>query len=151
MKRTPFVRQHICVATCAVLAGCYNAAADFKQLAAAHEVAQGQVVHVDCGDHGAVYYSFLAAGAEHRAKAPNGQLNCHSAQRGDKVTVFYDPKNPRTNTVVNPNVAYANAKGWYVPEWLWFIGVPALFVVAITALELSRSKKSKNVRGENGA
>jgi hypothetical protein len=123
------------------ITGCYNAANDLKQLVVEHEVTQGQVVHVDCGNHGAVYYSFIAADGEHRAKAPNGQINCKASQRGDKVTVFYDAKDPKTNTVLSPEVAYARAKGWYIPEWLWFIAIPALFVVAPIARELSRSKR----------
>ena len=114
------------------LTGCYNEAADFKRLAAAPAQAEGRVVYIDCKSHGLVVYAFDVGGQEHRGKAAG--LSCESTKLGDKITIFYDPTHPSTNSSRQLSDAYEAARGWYVPDWVFpLIVLPLLVILGIIA------------------
>jgi hypothetical protein len=96
------------------LAGCYNAAEPYRALVADNVTTTGQVSHVACNDHGAVYYAFNAGGREYRARAPAGVPTCETAKPGDPVVVYYRPSDPATNTLLHPAKAYDQERGWTV-------------------------------------
>ena len=114
------------------LTGCYNEAADFRHLAAAPAQAEGKVVYVDCNSHGLVVYAFSLGGREYRGRAKG--WDCASTKLGDRVTVFYDPTHPVTNTSRQPSDAYEAARGWYVPDWVFpLVALPLLVILGIVA------------------
>ncbi len=112
-----------------LLTGCYNDAHEYRRLVESNASIAGTVAYVDCSSHGLVIYSFIAKDGEHRAKAPPGMLSCTTARRGDPVTVFYDPARPQVNTLLPPQKAYDRARGWFVPEPVFVVGMPLLLIV----------------------
>ena len=122
------------------LSGCYNAAPEYRRLVESNVSIAGTIAAVDCGNHGLVIYSFVAPDGEHRARAPRDMFDCRTTRPGDAVTVYYDPARPRVNTLLSPEVAYAQARGWYVPEPVFIVGMPVLCIV-ISIVILSRRRR----------
>lgn len=139
----------LAVAASLLLAGCYNDAHDYRALIDSNATAAGQVVYVDCHSHGLVVVSFEAQGHEYRLKAPLGTLDCHSAHRGDPVTVYYDPAHPQVNTMLWPADAYERARGWYVPETFFIVGMPILLLV-VGIVGRARADRAGRARGAQG-
>ena len=98
------------------LAGCHDAAEPYRALVADNVTTTGKVSYLACDDHGAVYYAFNAGGREYRARAPTGVPDCETARLGDPVIVYYRPSDPATNTLLRPAQAYAQERGWTVPN-----------------------------------
>lgn len=126
---------------------CYNSATDLEKLVSSNQPTESYVVHLNCGNHGAVYYGFRVDGREYRGKAPSGVFACSSTKLGDKRPVYYYPENPNIHSLFMPREAYDRALGWYVPEWWWFIGVPFVFVIFSVVLEVKRGKKQSAQSG----
>ena len=122
------------------LTGCYNDAHEYRHLVESNATVAGVVAYVDCHSHGLVIYSFVANGGEHRARAPSGMIRCDSARKGDPVTVFYDPAHPEVNTLLTPQQAYEQARGWYVPDLVFIIGMP-LFLIAFSVFSHARDQR----------
>jgi hypothetical protein len=123
------------------IAGCYNSASNYERLVLSHAEAFGRISHIDCANHGAVYYSFEVNGKILNARAPRDFIVCATAKIGDPLIVFYDPQNPSVNSLLQPDDAYRNEKGWYVPEWLWPILGVALVTVGGAALSLNTKRQ----------
>lgn len=121
--------------------GCYNTALDFKQMVGNYRSIEAGVVHLDCANHGAVYYAFWVETREFRGKAPSGIFDCRATKIGEKRLVYYLPTNPNIHSFYVPNEAYARAYGWYIPEWWWFTVLPLLFICIVAITEVSRGKK----------
>ncbi|MCK9684579.1 DUF3592 domain-containing protein [Scleromatobacter humisilvae] len=123
-----------------LLTGCYNDAHEYRRLVESNATVAGSVADVDCGSHGLVIYSFVANGVEHRAKAPASLIRCDSARKGDPVTVFYDPAHPEVNTLLTPQQAYEQRRGWYMPDVAVVAGMP-LFIVAFSLFAYARRQR----------
>ena len=132
-----------------LLTGCYNDAHEYRRLVESNASIAGTVAYVDCSSHGLVIYSFVANGGEHRARAPSGMIRCDSARKGDPVTVFYDPAHPEVNTLLAPQQAYEQARGWYVPDLVFIVGMP-LFIVAFSMFSHARGQRPTRARQPQG-
>ena len=125
------------------ISGCYNSADDMRLLTSSHFLSDAYIVHLDCGDHGAVYYGFRVNQNEYRGKSPSGLFNCNAVKIGDKTPIYYHPENPQIHSLIPPKKAYENAKGWYIPELFWYIGMPIL-LTAFTIFSGVLRRKSKS-------
>jgi hypothetical protein len=126
------------------LSGCYNAAPEYRRLVESNATIAGKIAYVDCANHGQVVYSFVASDGEHRARAPGGMFDCRAAQRGDPVTVYYDPAHAQVNTLLSPQEAYEEARGWFVPAPVVVIGAP-LLVILFNVFLYARRKSPRPV------
>ena len=130
---------------CFSLSGCYNEAKDFQRLVQSPASVDGTVVYTECNQHGGFVYSFVVADHEYRTRTSSP--NCSAMKVGDKVPVFYDPAHPATNTLLPPERAYQQAKGWYIPEWTMPLIFVPLMVVAGIFHSARRSRASRRDAG----
>ena len=63
------------------------------------------------------------------------------------MTVFYDPAHPQVNTLPSPQEAYERARGWFVPESVFKVGMPLLLIVFSIVLEVRRQTKRPAPQG----
>ena len=104
---------------------------NLRRLAAEGVRADGVVTLPDCGNHGAVRYTFEADG---RAIAGVGQPGwgnppCDQLRAGDRLDVWYVPATPAVNRPGDPRPTLDNE---LVSVALAALGMPALVVGALT-------------------
>jgi hypothetical protein len=116
------------------LGGCYNRAADLAELARHHATATGRIVVLECA-RGRWWYEFEVQGQRRRGPVHEAPA-CDARRLGQQVTVYYNPALPQVHRAVAPAQAYAQERGFHMPEWLWFcLGALALPLSAWMALK----------------
>jgi hypothetical protein len=127
------------------LSACYNHAERERGLLERAEQTTGTIRHLNCANHGAMYYRFSVAGKEYAGPVDISGMNCGSTRVGDPVRVFYDPVDPRIHTLREPSSAYDEARGWYMPAWAVFaVAFAALILIPVIQSKVEEEKFSHN-------
>lgn len=117
----------------AALAGCYNSASEYRELAERSILVEGRVYSLECRNHGQYWYEFYFEGKQHiGASGIDAPKDCRDVRVGMKVTVHLDPQKPNVHTLAAPEVAYRRTRGFYVPTWAFIlIGFPVVIALQI--------------------
>jgi hypothetical protein len=107
-----------------LLSACYNDASRERRLVE-HGIRATAIVSVDsCDKMIGIKYDFAVDGKNYRGSAPWPEYDCRNTNLGESVAIVYDPRNPASNTIENPQALLNRALGWYLPAWIVF---PLLF------------------------
>jgi hypothetical protein len=129
-----------------LLGACYNDASRERRLVE-HGIKAKAIVSVDsCDKLVGIKYDFAVDGKNYRGTAPWPEHNCHNTNLGESVTIVYDPRNPASNTMADPQALYDRALGWYMPPWLL---VPLLFVGIVIVVIVQARLREEPLRERN--
>jgi hypothetical protein len=142
-SRRSLVVLAVVAAVSAFVSGCYNDPDHLRKFAEHHQTVQARVRHLDCANHGAVYYEFTIDGENQAGRAALGTIDCRSSKVGMPVLVYYYPGNPRIHSTMSPSTLYAQEKGYSLPAWAVFALAFPAFVVVVSIINLSQSAGAK--------
>ena len=119
---------------CSVLIGCSSRQQDLELLVSRNAVTDASITGQDCRDHGRIYFKFESEGRTiHGSTTDLSDKRCSEYLPGQKIQVFFDPRNPEVNSVLSPSVAYDHAA-----EGFGFQILIAVVVIVIAAFRIRR-------------